>query len=150
MADAGTTTNLVQALGPAFAAGFAVQRLLEVLDPAINPIFGGDVNDTKPGDRVLLGFLTKRLALGIASFAIGLWLAFGAGMKVLGPLGLYSLSAPPFHLWLADGFVTALVISGGTEGFNSIMKFLGYAKDQKQADKTVAQATLVAVAPPTQ
>ncbi|MGD0174858.1 MAG: hypothetical protein ABSC61_10625 [Anaerolineales bacterium] len=30
--------KLVMALGPAFAAGFAVQRLLEILDPLLDKI----------------------------------------------------------------------------------------------------------------
>jgi hypothetical protein len=32
-----------------------------------------------------------------------------------------------------DVLVTGLVVSGGTEGFNSIMKFLGYKKEEKKA-----------------
>jgi len=36
-----------------------------------------------------------------------------------------------------DGVVTGLIISAGTEGFNSIMKFLGYAKEEKKGDAAV-------------
>lgn len=34
---------------------------------------------------------------------------------------------------MADVIVTALVLSAGTEGFNSILKFLGYSKEDKKA-----------------
>jgi len=58
---------------------------------------------------------------------VGLALAFGAGLRVLDPLGIKNQP-------VIDGIVTGFVVSGGTEGFNSIMKFLGYAKQSKGAD----------------
>ena len=100
--------KLVTGLGPAFAAGFALQQLLEILD----------------------SFFLKRLQnykkpiLGIVSLVVGLVLAFGAGLRVLQPLGLADAD-----FW--DAIVTALVISAGTEGINTIMKFLGYSKAKK-------------------
>ena len=36
--------------------------------------------------------------------------------------------------------VTAAVVSGGTEGFNSILKFLGYAKDNRSDEAKEAAA----------
>jgi hypothetical protein len=33
-----------------------------------------------------------------------------------------------------DFLVTALIISAGTEGFNSLLKLLGYAKETKKGD----------------
>jgi len=98
--------NLVVALGPAFAAGFAVQQLLEILDPVVEKF---KVN--------------KKLLLGLVSLVIGFVLAAGAGLRVLQPLGITNAS-----FW--DIIVTGLIISGGTEGVNSIMKFLGYTKDR--------------------
>jgi len=46
--------------------------------------------------------------------------------------------------------VSALIISTGTEGINSIVKFMGYAKDQKkaaagQSETSVGAAALSAV-----
>jgi hypothetical protein len=46
---------------------------------------------------------------------------------VLRPL---SPDVPP---WV-DVVATGLFISGGTEGFNSLMKFLGYKKEEKKAE----------------
>ena len=103
--------KLVVALGPAFAAGFAVQQLLEILSPLVDKIKGD-----------------KKLVLGIVSLVIGLVLAFGAGLRVLQPLGVANVN------FVLDAIVTALIISAGTEGFNSIMKFLGYTKDKRGQD----------------
>ena len=103
--------TLVKALGPAFAAGFAVQQLLEVLDPLIIKIIGN---------------ADKKLVLGIVALIFGLILAFGTGLRVLEPLGVANAG-----LW--DTLVTGLVISAGTEGFNSILKFMGYSKEKEKA-----------------
>jgi len=103
--------KLVMALGPAFAAGFAVQQLLELLDPIVDKIKGD-----------------KKLILGVVSLVIGLVLAFGAGLRVLQPLGVANVN------FVLDAFVTALIVSAGTEGFNSIMKFLGYTKDTRRKE----------------
>ena len=103
--------KLVVALGPAFAAGFAVQQLLEILSPLVDKIK-----------------TEKKLVLGLLSLVIGLVLAFGAGLRVLQPLGVANVN------FVLDAIVTALIISAGTEGFNSIMKFLGYTKDKRGQD----------------
>ena len=104
--------KLVVALGPAFAAGFAVQQLLEILDGFVVKI-------------KIIGKADKKLILGIVSLIVGLVLAFGAGLRVLQPLGVTNAD-------FLDGVITALIVSAGTEGFNSIMKFLGYAKEDKK------------------
>ena len=107
--------KLVVALGPAFAAGFAVQQLLEILDPVLDKIISDN----------------KKLVLSIVSLVIGLALAFGAGLRVLQPLGVANVN------FVLDAIVTALIISAGTEGLNSIMKFLGYTKDKRGQDAGV-------------
>jgi hypothetical protein len=108
--------KLVTGLGPAFAAGFAVQRLLDIFDGVLNLVPGG-VN-------------VKKVVTALISFLIGLLLAGFAGLRVLKPLGLSGTSRA---VAVVDVIVTALVLSAGTEGFNSILKFLGYAKDDKKA-----------------
>jgi hypothetical protein len=112
--------KVVSALGPAFAAGLALQRLLELLDPILDRLVPADY---------------KKLVLGLVSLVVGLLLAFGAGLRVLLPLGF---TGPDSF----DAFVSGLIISAGTEGFNSIMKFLGYAKESKKAE-AAAKATAV-------
>lgn len=104
--------KLVMALGPAFAAGFALQRLLEILDPLL--------------DKIKFVKENKKIVLGLISLIIGLILAFGIGLRVLRPLGVTTAD-------FLDAVTTALIVSAGTEGFNSILKFLGYLKEDRKA-----------------
>jgi len=105
--------TLVTALGPVFAAGLAIQQLLELLDSIL-------LKKLIPEDY-------KKAILGALSLVAGLALAFGAGLRVLELLGVPSP-------WYWDELTTGLIISGGTQGINSILKFLGYAKEGKKAD----------------
>ncbi len=113
--------DIAAALGPAFATGFCVQRILELLDPFLPSRWEKQ----------------KKLIFSIISLIAGLILAFAGGIRVLKFLSP-TLGAPD----ALDAIVTALIVSGGTEGFNSIMKFLGYKKEATKADaaeKTQAQ-----------
>jgi hypothetical protein len=107
-------TSLVIALAPAFTAGFAIQRLLEILDPILDRINGGE---------------KKKIVLGIVSLLSGFGLASGLSVRVLSHLGI----TLPASLTFLDYLVTSLVISGGTEGFNSVLKFLNYKKEETKA-----------------
>jgi H+/gluconate symporter-like permease len=111
---------LIESLAPVFAAGIAIQQLLEILDPLIVRI---------------VGKRDKKLVLGLVSLVVGLVLAFGAGLRVLEPLGFYEAGT-------LDALVTALIISAGTESFNSIIKFLGYAKEGKKGDAAALEGWL--------
>lgn len=95
--------------GPVFAAGFAVQQLLEILTSILDL-------DSKDSFQK-----NKKAILGIVSMAVGFWLAWNGQLRVLKPLGVDAQ-------W-ADLFVTALVLSAGTEGVNSILKFMKYSKE---------------------
>ena len=110
--------KMILALAPAFAAGFAIQQLLEILDHLIEKIIGS---------------ADKKLVLGIVSLIVGIALAWGGGLKVLQPLGVMNAD-------LIDLFVTGLIISGGTQGINAIIKFLGYAKEDKKAEAASKKA----------
>lgn len=107
-------TNLVLALAPAFAAGFALQRLLEILDPILDQV----------GKR-----FNKKILFGLISLFSGLALARWLGLGVLSHLTTESASVPR----ILDYLVTSLIISGGTEGFNAIMKFMSYKKEATKA-----------------
>ena len=109
--------SLILALGPAFAAGFAIQRLLELLDPLL--------------DQVRWIKEHKKIALGIISLVAGLILAAGIGLRVLQPLGVANDN---IILVILDVIVTALIISAGTDGINPIVKFLGYSKEDRKAE----------------
>lgn len=115
--------ELVTAFAPAFAAGFAIQRLLQVLDPLTEALMAGvsTVTHWTDGTRKY----AKAIILGVVSFLVGLWMVNTvSSMRVL-----LALKIPGYPA--ADILVSALIISGGTEGINSILKFLGYAKEDK-------------------
>lgn len=169
--------ELVKCLGQAFAVGFGVQRLLEVIDG----IFGGF---PKLGDK-------KKLVMVIASVVLATALSFG-GIRVLRCLPSQDLSnekngtsnataadksssltglsgtvpsteksnattstsnsgnstagnstpkTPQPHVpdWV-DQIVTILFISGGTEGFNALLKFLNYKKEDAKASAASSQS----------
>ena len=99
--------QLILAFAPVFAAALGLQQLIEIMDPVFSWFKGNK------------GMILKPLSL-----IAGLILAFFAGLRVLNHLG-YSGA----EIW--DIIITGLIISGGTEGFNSIMKFLGYTKAKK-------------------
>lgn len=127
--------DLIKALGPAFAAGFAVQRLLEITDP----ILSGRIKDET----------LKKKVLGSVSLVFGFGLAYAAQLRVLAPLGADLSKLGENLAYGVDYIVTALIVSAGTEGFNSIMKFLTYKKEEKKAEavqeKTTALRTLAGV-----
>jgi hypothetical protein len=108
--------GVIEALAPAFAAGFAIQQLLELADPVLDNI---------PKEW-------KKPVLSVIALVVGLVLAIGAHLHVLGPLGVDVDS-----VW--DDIVTGIFISGGTQGFNSVVKYLGYAKDKKKSEAAAAR-----------
>jgi len=117
--------KLLTALAPAFAVGLGMQKLLELLDPVVDAILGAI--EASDADRVRL----KKLTAGALSLTAGIILSAVAELGVLSALRATSLKGPQ---WVVDVIVTGLIVSGGTEGMNSIVKFLGYAKDAKKAD----------------
>ena len=109
--------TLIIAFGPVFAAGLAVQQLIEIADGILELLFKLVVPSGLP--------IEKKPFLSLISLLAGLFIAAGAGLRVLEPLGIQGAG-------LADVFVTGLLISAGTESFNSIIKFLGYVKDDRK------------------
>src|SRR5689334_6475970 len=93
--------KLITALAPVFAAGLGIQQLGELLDPIVDKVASN----------------SKRVVLAVISLALGLVVAFGAKLHVLAILGARDDD-------ILNPLVTGLIISGGTEGINSILKFL--------------------------
>jgi len=130
------TTKLIQVLTAPFAAGFVVQRFLEILDP-VTVKFIQDPN-------------TKRIVLGLVSLGIGLALAAGMDLRIFHQL-LNSTDNAPLTNCL-DYLATGVFVSGGTEGFNSLLKFANYKKESSKADaaaklKNAGQDAIKAVNP---
>lgn len=120
-----TVANVIWALAPAFAIGVGVQRLVEILDSWLSL-------DTTVGKE------RKTAILAFASFAVGLAIAFGMKLKVIAALG------GPDMPYL-DYIISGLIISAGTEGFNSIIKWLLYSKEGKKAEAATERAQSEAV-----
>lgn len=105
--------SVIDALAPAFAVGFAIQQLLELLDPIAGKAVHGSA---------------KKIALGLVALAVGvIAAAYVDAIRILAALGVVT------DAWI-DVTITGLVVSAGTEGLNSIVKFLGYAKENKKED----------------
>ncbi|HXH91822.1 MAG TPA: hypothetical protein VNN25_09600 [Thermoanaerobaculia bacterium] len=103
--------KVITALLPAFAAGVAIQQLVEILDPLFSKI--GDSN-------------RKKTLINVISAAVAVIFVWGGGLTVLAPL------KPGINQWI-DLAASALIVSSGTEGFNSIIKFMGYKKEEQKA-----------------
>jgi hypothetical protein len=64
--------SLLKAVGPVFVASFALQQLLELLDPVLDAIIQNH----------------KKWILSVISFFGGLALALGLQLRILTPLGV--------------------------------------------------------------
>ena len=106
--------TFTQALAPAFAAGVAVQRAVEIVDISFV--------DKEP----------KKAIIGWVSLVLGVLFAWQGNILILSAL---KITSP----MLVDGMITALVISAGTEGVNSILKLLGYKKDDVKAAQAAGE-----------
>jgi hypothetical protein len=106
--------KLIIALVPVFAAGMGIQQMIEILSPVF--------------DRIATDY--KKVFLGVISLAAGLGLAFGADLYVLHLLGALKPGADE----TLDAIVTGVIISGGTEGINSLLKFMKYKKEETKKE----------------
>jgi uncharacterized protein YacL len=111
-------SNLIRALAPAFICGFAIQQFMEIF---VNPVLNLLPTSCQKKN-------VKKVIFGVLSLMIGLVISFGINLQILAAL---NFSTDPF--W--DKVITAIFISAGTAGFNSVMKFMEYSKEnmQKQA-----------------
>lgn len=105
--------DLTQALLIPFVAAFIVQRFLEMIDPLTTTAIT-DAN-------------RKKAALGFISLALG-WSLAGFGHIAVFNALKWTMSSG----W--DAFFTGIFISGGTEGFNSLMKFANYKKEATKVE----------------
>jgi hypothetical protein len=157
------TQKLNEAMALISIAGFATQRAIELLDPllatgtsllaalarGINRTFykpkdesGGAAGAASAPAAAALPFgLTetglKTWLVGVASFVIGLIIAGQAQVKLLEA---------------SDGlnqFVIALAISLGTNGFNSLLKYVEFAKEARKAEVKPLPVITITPAPVT-
>jgi hypothetical protein len=120
------TDTTIKALLAAFAAGFSIQQLLEILDA--------------PFSLFLTNQTVKKSVLGLLSLGIGLLVAWQGQIHIFQLLGASSAAFPP----ALDTFLTAVFISAGTEGFNSLMKFANYKKEDAKTSAAAQKSKLSA------
>jgi hypothetical protein len=108
MPDLSTDTVIV------LGAAFAVQRLIEIFD--------------RPLSWCLPDARRKRFWTAIIASGLGIGIAAAAGLSLIGSAPDWS----PLRLW--TGYVvTGLAIGAGTEGVNSVLKFVNYKKEAKRS-----------------
>lgn len=117
-----TTAEYVQALAAPFIAGFAVQQGVEVLSSFIS-LIGKIDGDTKVKKAIFSAF-SVILAWIIVAYA---------HLDVLKPF----IQGTPD--WV-NSFTTIIFVSAGTEGFNSLLKWLSYKKDDAKANAATTKA----------
>lgn len=128
--------SLPLALAPAFAAALALQHLVEIIDAGIHR--------DEPGKGKK--FLVAVIALVVACIGVALYEDLGVmsnmrtaeGAASAAAVGAPQTAPAPTPLsgprrWI-DILLSGLIISAGTEGFNSILKFLSYKKDETKSD----------------
>ena len=112
--------ELIQALAPVFVASFALQQLIELLDPILDQLIKQH----------------KKWILSVTALVVGLALSLGLGLRVLHLLGVTRFA------WV-DMILTALFLAGGTKGINDLIKFIGYKKEEAKAALNEAQVSRV-------
>lgn len=122
-------------LGVVTLGGFAIQQSLQLCDIPVSWLIG---TITKGGTKLPNGMTFgdfKKAIMTVLAFALSLMavLCFDIGtLEFISD----SLKGQPI-----DILVTALVLSAGTEGTNTLLKYFGYVKDaRKPSEITVAIA----------
>lgn len=134
------------------AMGFGIQQLLQVIgDPVVSILIAAVKRNAgeaqSDGTRLLPWGISdvdaKKAMLGSVSILIGLLISASAPqVRVLAAAGLTTIP-----LW--DWLITALTISAGTEGANSVLKLVQYLKDavKTKTPPSVAQNSPVPQSP---
>jgi len=105
--------DLIKALTVPFVAGLVVQRVVEILD-------------TYTTAKIANSNL-KKFVIGVVSLILGWLLARYGHIQIFSALK-WQMDAS------LDVFASGIFISGGSEGFNSLLKFANYKKEASKAD----------------
>lgn len=128
-----STQDYINALAPAFVAGFAVQQGVEVVSSlCAQAVKDWDKNISK-----------KKAILTLVSLSISAWIVTFANLDVLQVFVASKNCEAPF----THGLVTVIFISAGTEGFNSLLKWISYKKEDAKASAADTKQAVTAKAP---
>ena len=108
---------------------FAIQRVLEIIDPLITRLLKNPKN-------------TKRAVMALLATGLG-----GIVVGVMDDLTLLGLIQEAWKRTWLDKAISALVIGAGTEGLNIVTKYLDYLK---KARKAMLSNVAVEIIPATQ
>jgi|SRR5215467_1725431 len=120
---ASTITHYVAGLTPAFIAGFGVQQTVEVIDSLVSGWVKWDPSN--PEDVRKKKAILSCVSVAIAAVLTGLG---GGNIDVLKPF-----IKQGYQWGFFGGLISVIFISGGTEGFNTLMKWLSYKKEDAKA-----------------
>lgn len=109
--------EIAAALAPVFVASFALQQLLELLDPMLDNLIKRH----------------KKWILSAVAFLVGVAMSLGLNLRILSALGA------PVARWV-DVLMTALFVTGSTKGINDLIKVLAYKKTEVRARLSESQA----------
>jgi len=122
--------SVYEAVGIIFIAGFAIQQVLQMLDPVVmGAIAWYKAKRTKNNKPSLPGGMSdegfKKSVMYVLGFLLGVVVVLFTRIRLL-----YYVR-PEWGGGLADFFISALVIGSGTEGVNTFLKLLSYVKDSQ-------------------
>jgi hypothetical protein len=106
------------AISAALVVAFAIQQSVDIIDSIAAVLLDTDKNPGRAG--------IKKLVLKLVSLVLGVLSARILKVDVLNGVA----AIPDQWHWL----ITSIALAGGTEGVNSVVKYLGYAKENKKID----------------
>lgn len=124
-------------LGLLFIASFAVQQILEAISWPLESYVGAWWRRRGYADDSW-----KKTVFGVIGFIIGMYLAWQLDLHILEHYIPAGAPASGLRGGPLDTFLTALVLSAGTEGTNSVLKYLKYLKEDRKAGAAESVKTL--------
>lgn len=116
--------KIAGALAPAFTAGFAVQQTIELVDTVFS------LKEEGWWANLVKNPALKKLITSLIGLLLAIVLVAGGKFDVIGPLLSADAHLPSF----ISGLITVIFISGGTEGFNSLLKFISWKKEEAKSN----------------
>lgn len=121
-------TNPLYALALVSMIGFAIQQLIELIDPIVTRLITGGIEPITDQEVLKKKRVMQWLSLFL-SFLVVQWSYYmGEPIRTIGFLGLENYDR-------VDLLVTVLLLSAGTEGSNIVVKYFNYVKDGRKLKK---------------
>lgn len=126
-AGASSVEDFAVVMAVVTVGGLGIQQLLQMVDPLVARYIAWQKQ------RAMAGALLSAIAESDYKKAIMTRLAFAFALILVKWTGIRTLThvIKEINDW-GDFLITALVLSAGTEGANTLLKFFGYAKDARK------------------